>query len=205
MRVTKSISVKSGLVAMGAALAITACAPSNEEIIAQNVRPTCPQVAAIADWDKLTRFKDNASVDITDISYEARISSVKGNCYYETALQQRGLVSRTLNRFSDDNNSGTGRIVTDFEIEVEVERGPAGTERNISIPLRMLLVDSFDRVKLTRDFKADFAFDKEFSRATWRSQYSQTLPANGPAAGAGWEVLVAIRLTPEEVEFNKNN
>lgn len=141
--------------------------------------PPCPQVAAVDDASRLTRFAGEGR-DLTDVAFEAEIGPMIGSCTYD-----------------DD--------VIDVELQVQMiaSRGPADEGRRADFKY-FVAVARLDRTVIARaEFDSYIEFPGNQTRAGIVEELAQHIPITPGERGDSYVIYVGFSLTPEELEFNR--
>lgn len=155
-------------------LLLAGCGPSDQ------FPPICPSVALLADAADLTQYSPKGQ-DLTDLMLDGRITAVPATCRRGAP----GVVSVTL------------------KVSATVTRGPAFTERDVSVPIIVGVTDGGE----VRDRKAFTLAGHYKSNVDTMLLTSQDINLDFPVtpqknAGA-YRIYVGFQLTPDELALNR--
>ena len=162
--------------ALAASVVLAAC--SNP---VDNASPRCPQALLVGDASNLVRFAKGSGRAVGDMAYEATFTGYRGSCEYS----ERGVEVR-------------------LATEIEVERGPAGTDGVIGFSYFVALPDRANQAGHKQVFpvRGSLAANKE--RMSYRDDIELFIPLKTPADGPATQIFLGFQLSPNEVEYNRN-
>ncbi|MGE0410107.1 MAG: hypothetical protein AB7P23_12720 [Amphiplicatus sp.] len=159
------------------------CASSDKSKEAKKRNPApCPNVVVLDDAARAVEF--DGDQELENIAYSAEILDVKLNCRY----------------FADEP------IKAKLDIEMAFGRGPKGSAQKRDFVYWVAVT----RRNLDVIEKAEFAVPVEFGerenvRTTRQEVDEIVIPrANADIAGTNFEVVVGLRLTPDQAIFNRS-
>ena len=142
--------------------------------------PPCPRAVVGDNAGRLTHFS-GAGKDAANIVFEAEIADLAGSCIY------------------DDNS-----IEVDLQVQIIAGRGPAGTEDNAKLRY-FVAVARTDKTILARDaFDTVIELPADHTRNQTVEELEQTIPISEGQSGEDLVIVVGFEMTPEELEFNRN-
>jgi len=148
--------------------------------------PPCPRASILSDAAQMVAFRDGAGRDITDVAFEAEVSSISGSCEYR---EKGALVDMNI-------------IVT-----LGVTRGPGWVQGQAKkLTYFVTVVDRLSQQVLN---KAEFELPVNFPAGRSRlstgenEQIGQRIPLRPGRTGADYEVIIGLQLTQEQLEFNR--
>jgi hypothetical protein len=170
-----------GAVLLGAlALGLAACGESINPFSKDVIDVGCPPIGALKEAEELTRFRDGAGRDLTDVRYEAWIGRTVGKC---TVTQSKLLA---------EVNAG---------IEIFAERGPA-LDRAVE-PLEYFIAVQAPNGEIAT--RQSFTVEMDFSRGLQEVRKVDYLTFEIPDATAanlrGYRVYFGIQMTRSEWDY----
>jgi hypothetical protein len=157
------------------------CAPPVSKFV-----PVCPQLSLLKDAADITRFAGpagsaGAPQDSRDLLVIGRISAVPARCA----------------------NAPNDKIHAIVNVTAQLRRGPAAKGDSASVPYFIAVTDG-DRVLAERDFVLTGKFTANVDQVTVTGEeIDLTLPVSKTKTGAAYHVYVGLRLTPEELAYNR--
>lgn len=173
------------LSALGAAaLLLASCSGDN---VAPQSRP-CPQVRVVQDASYLTRFA-GAGEDLTDTSFEARISRSKSLCYYE-------------------ENRDTGATVVRSEVQVEfaASRGPNNLDSAAKFRYRIGVTGPGGQL-LQGDqlLDVEIPFTASKVQGVAQDEVFVYTPLQQGENGDFYRIWISLEVTEKELAYNRRN
>ncbi|KJV09487.1 hypothetical protein VZ95_11175 [Elstera litoralis] len=174
-----STAVRLGALSLG--LMLAACSgPATTSTV-----PPCPRVGILADAARMTIFRDGAGRDITDVQSFSQIAGFSGSCYYEDKLRT---------------------VMVDLRIELTSERGAAANgPRWADLPYFVSILDKNRAIIAQQDFTLRAEYPVNSIRVGLFDEIEQRLPLQAGEFGDAYEVLIGFRLTPDQLEWNRQN
>lgn len=176
-----AVSTAVRLGALGLGLVLAACGgPATTSTV-----PPCPRVGILADAARMTVFREGPGRDITDVQSLSQIGGFSGSCYYTD--KQR-------------------TVMVDLRIEVTSERGAAANgPRSADLPYFVSILNKNREIIAQQDFilRADYPVNSV--RVGLFDEIEQRLPLKDGEYGDAYEVLIGFRLTPDQLEWNRQN
>ena len=142
----------------------------------------CPGVSILRDTSEITLFAQGRGQDLTDVVYRASIERVASNCDYTRAGDT---VTSTL----------AARLVA--------TRGPAAQASEETLVYFVAVVDKDQKVLARERFNSTFTFQANQRQAAAIEEIEQIIPIRRDLRGIDYEILVGFQLTPEQLEFNR--
>lgn len=174
-----STAVRVGALGMG--LALTACAGQTTTTTV----PPCPRVGILADAARMTVFRDGPGRDITDVQSFSQIAGFSGSCYYTDKLRT---------------------VMVDLRIDLTSERGAAANgPRTADLPYFITILDKNRDIIAQQDFTLRADYPVNSVRLGLFDEIEQRLPLKQGEFGDAYEVLIGFRLTPDQLEWNRQN
>lgn len=162
---------------LGALLLLAGCGVSG-----QITKSACPRLSLAQDADSFTRF-DGKGTDITDVVLSGHFDALPAKC---------GRASETI-------------VQTELNLVATLTRGPAAKSNSASATAIVTVLRG-DTIVDQQDVALYATFPPNVSDArvsTDQLTLNFPVPPNGSAAG--YRVIVAFRLTPAELAFNRSN
>ena len=161
----------------GLALLLAACASD------EGPKFACPPAVVIDDASRLTRFQGTGR-DLTDVDFEASIEAPSIAC-----------------TFDEDDYAVQG----DLQIRIVAARGPADDDRTARLTYFVAIARaSGQRVIAREEFGLSVPFEGNRTRVVALEELSPTIPISSNETGSEYRVYVGFKLTPEELEYNRN-
>jgi hypothetical protein len=164
-----------GLIAVAAIAGLAAACTSTPSA-------PCPGVSILGDASEITLFAQGRGQDLTDVAYSASIERVAGNCDYTRAGDT---VTSTV----------AARLVA--------TRGPAAQASEETFVYFVAVVDKDQKILARERFDSTFTFQAGQRQAAAIEEIEQILPIRADLRGIDYEILVGFELTPEQLEFNR--
>ncbi len=143
------------------------------------IPPPCPRAVVGENAGRLTRFS-GAGKDPVNVVFEAEIADLAGSCIYD-----------------DDS------IEVDLQIQLIAGRGPATTDDKAKFSY-FVAVARTDKTILSRDaFDTVIELPGNQTRNETVEELEQTIPLAEGETGANIVIVVGIEMTPEELEYNR--
>jgi hypothetical protein len=172
----RALTVAGSLFAL--ALLVSGCAGKADDVGA----PPCPKVAALADAAHMTVFRSGAGRDLTDISYEADIGRIGGECIY---------------------NRRKTSVTVDMKLVITAKRGPADQKRFADLAYFVAIVDAQANVLARQEFQSQVTFPEDQDQVATLEELQQIIPLKKDQPGSDYDVLVGFRLSRDQVERNR--
>ena len=168
--------------AAAALLALAGCGggPRGDDLLV-----SCPTPGLLREAVDLTRYRDAAVPDLTNLLLDARLVGIEnGRCQ----------------RARDDRS-----VVVQFGVTVAAERGPAATGgRSQNIPLVVGVTDPQGRVLSRQTFAQAITFPANSTRTRVTSEPIELiLPVSATRRGSDYGVVVGFLLTEAELAANR--
>jgi hypothetical protein len=143
------------------------------------IPPPCPRAVVGEGAGRLTRFDGNGK-DPINVLFEAEIGDLAGTCIY------------------DDTE-----ISVDMQIQIIASRGAAATGDSANVNY-FIAVTRTDKTILAREaFDVAIELPGNQTRNEIIEEIEQTIPIPEGYSGASLVILVGFEMTPEELEFNR--
>ena len=165
---------------MGAALALAALLAASSS--PDQYAPACPGLRLLPDAADLTRFNGHGQ-DVTDMMLSAHIAAVPATC----KPGSKGVVDATMN------------------VIMTVNRGPALPGRASQVPFFVTVMDG-DRVLQQKDYVTPAVFPPNVDQGKATSEeIFMEFPVTPTKSAAAYTIVVGLRLTPDELQYNRRN
>ena len=143
------------------------------------IPPPCPRAVVAEDAGRLTRFAGADQYE-TNMVFEAEITDLAGSCVY------------------DDET-----IEVDLQIRIVAGRGPASTDDEAKLNY-FVAVARTDKTILGRDaFDTVIDLSGNQTRNETIEELEQTIPIPEGGSGGNLVIVVGFEMTPQELEFNR--
>jgi hypothetical protein len=141
--------------------------------------PPCPRAVVGDNAGRLTRF-NGAGKDPANVVFEAEIADLAGSCVYDGDT-----------------------IEVDMQIQLVAGRGPAATNDTAKFNY-FVAVARTDKTILSRDaFDTVIELPGNQTRNETVEEIEQTITLAEGETGANIVIVVGIEMTPDELEFNR--
>lgn len=182
-RMSMGLAVKPALRAVAFMMLLGVAACSKERELAD--LPPCPRVGILADAERQVLFREGGGRDRIDLRSIASFQSFSGSCAYENRW-------RTL--------------VVDLRLELMAERGPAaGNEAFTDLPYFVAVLDKNRTVLTQQDLVLRADYPSQGARVGLFDELEQRIPLKEGELGDAYEILIGFRLTPGQLDWNRNN
>ena len=171
------------LLAGASAVLVAGCAAQNQTVNDKGL--SCPKVGFVAQLTEMTNFAPGPGRDLTDIDSHARLIDYTGTCTY-------------------DKEDGQEWLTVDVDLTLEGELGPHATSSTVQVPYVVAVVAPDDTIIAQQDFTTPVTVDQGGRQQRVVDQIEQRLPLGKREQGQNLRVLIGLKLTPEQLEFNKS-
>ena len=165
------------LLGLGAALLLAGCGGRSDRDVAAGA--WCPTPLTLQDAQRLVRFR-GASVDPREVVFEAAMSPASSSCE----------ISRN-------------QLEVELKLRITAIAGPALAEPVTAVPFFVRLLDGSGRVVQGQDFTAEYKLSAANPRGSSQEEIALKLPFSQPQDLAGYWVVVGLRPTPQELQYNR--
>jgi hypothetical protein len=145
---------------------------------ADKIIPPCPPVRIDAATAHMTKFKDGAPQDMTNMEYRAEVVGYKGECV-----------------FRDD------KVELSMDIDFAVETGPAA-EGPAKVSYFVAIPQFFPRAEGKRVLEVTAKPGKGPQRIR-ESNVRAVIPLKKNEPAAAYDIYVGLQLTPAQLEYNR--
>jgi hypothetical protein len=164
------------------ALALGASGCSWFEKAAEGPTPPCPEVSILADAAAISKFRDGAGRDLTDLLFEAEMTGVSGECQYDR--------KRT-------------KVTINANLAVESARGAAERNGLADIAYFVAVVDLNKRILGRQEFDTRIEFPPNTSRVAIREELEQTISLKPGETGEAYRVLIGFIVDRDQLARNR--
>lgn len=140
---------------------------------------TCPRALFLAGAERATGFAPNAPETPENAVLELQLADLKAPC--------------SLNRV---------RSVSSLEFSILVERRNAATAETYSIPYFVAVLDANGAILARHDFVSRPRLDAGVPSVTVTERVEETLPLAEGQRAVAFEILVGLRVSEREYEYN---
>lgn len=150
---------------------------------ANEFAPPCARATMVQNLADVTRYRSDASHDITDMVVQGRIIAIGGEC-----------------RFTE---KGSQTVETSVTVSAEFLRGPAMQGRTATVAVFIAVTEGNTVIdKQVIDFPVEFP--PNVDRVALQSQKVRlTLPTTRTKSPAAFAIIGGFQLTPAELATNK--
>ncbi|SCA55582.1 conserved exported hypothetical protein [Candidatus Terasakiella magnetica] len=172
------------LVASILCLGLTAC-DSMKIWRAEKPEP-CPRVTVLKNAAELTKFKEGPGRDLIDVLFEAKVTNVLSQCYYDV-----------------DYDTRAGAITAQVAPVIAAKRGPADQSRSAELSYFIAVIDDNKKVLQKSTFPMKLAFPGNLTQNEVRDEpVDLTIVTNGATDGSNYEIYIGFQLSREEMAYN---
>lgn len=150
--------------------------------------PACPRVAVLKDADKITKFAPGPGRDLTDILLQAEIVSFVGDCAYEGDAPNYTSVRMTI------------------RIGVEITRGPSNRNRDVDLKYFVRIPQFYPSPEGNAVMSIKTSFPPNRDTIQYPDEpIDLVIPLHSGRVGRDYEVFLGFVLTPDELQYNRQN
>ncbi len=160
---------------------VAGCGSSRSDTEIGEDPATCPPAGVLDGGGSLTVFGWLGDAAPSDAVWQARITGIGASCSI------------------DEDENG----IVDLRVGVEVVRGPAGIETEISVPYFVAIVDPDGRVLTREAFEVRFEVPLDRRGAHATEELTLRIPRPDKAPLSRYRIYTALQLTPEQLEYNR--
>jgi hypothetical protein len=141
----------------------------------------CPPVVTVPEAASLVKFT-GAGRDLTDVRFEAHVQAEGIRC-----------------------NLDEGSLETEIKVSLAALRGPADEEHLARLRYFVAIATRDEEVIARREFDSELPFEGNRTRVVVRDELEQRFPLKPGTTGADYRIYVGFALSPEELEYNREN
>lgn len=141
----------------------------------------CPAVVPVADAAHLIRF-DGSGRDLTDVIFEARIENFALTCEY------------------DD-----GVIESQLMVQFLAVRGPANRDRMAHLSYFVAIATRDQKIGAREEFDLSVPFEGNHTRVLASEELTPRIPLKPGEDGSNYLIYIGLSVTPEELQYNREN
>jgi len=181
-RILSSLAGRTAVAVLGLAF-VSGCAGSEPP-----PPQPCPAVIEVTDAAALTRFRGEGR-DLTDVVFTAAIGDMQFTCEYR------------------DNDMV---IETDLRVVMTIVRGPANLDDKAVFEYFVAIarVDPTsgnpESIVARAEFDTGAIFEGNRSRSVVPDELAPRIPLKNGETGADYRIYVGLKLTPEELAYNRS-
>lgn len=143
--------------------------------------PGCPVTNFVNDLDHVTAFTDDAVGDLTDVRFDAQLTSLSAICNFE----------------SDE-------LVMDIAFQVIASRGPANKDNQAAVTYFIAIADQTGTIIAKETFDNILPFKGNLRRVAIKDEFEPTIPYPADRKTLNrYRVLIGFQLTPEQLAYNR--
>ncbi|HEX2116887.1 MAG TPA: hypothetical protein VHM01_20990 [Alphaproteobacteria bacterium] len=143
--------------------------------------PACPRASIISDGSTVTKFREGTGRDLTDVVMQGEIVDVAVECDYD----RRG-------------------VDVALQVAIAATRGPADRSRVAEFDYFVAIADPQRNILAKEVFRVRFQFQQNQARTGIVEDIEPRIPLKSRAEGVEYQIIVGFQLTPEEIEWNRN-
>jgi hypothetical protein len=144
-------------------------------------RLPCPQLLSVRDADRQTKFVGGGH-DLTDVEFEAAIRDPLLAC-----------------RYDDD------AVESLLTVNLLAVRGPADEDRLIRLSYFVAISNQDKKILAREEFAVDVEFEGNQTRVLVTEEVEPRIPLQPGETGVDYQIFLGLRLTPEELAYNREN
>jgi hypothetical protein len=165
--------------ALLALAALTSC-------VSDPINQPCPSFGILTDAEQATAFSGTGH-DLSQVAYRVSLSDTSLKCGY-SEKKRRERVTQTVN--------GT------LKVSLSVERGPALTNTEITVPYFVAVTRGKKYVLARQEFSQSFSLASG-ARVSAEEEVPVSIPIAKDLTGGSYEVVVGIILTSDQLAYNR--
>jgi hypothetical protein len=153
---------------------------------------SCPSVNILNDANRLTMYRAGPGRDLSDIAYEAQMTSFDGNCVYTAANKEQ----EKLNKYHE--------VTLNLRPHFRVTPGPALTGQRVTVNYFVAMPAYYPNAEGRADFSR--AIDVPPARTPvdfTDAEIQITIPLGEDRSGASTEVFLGFALDEEQLKQNR--
>lgn len=158
---------------LAASIALSACSKEADEQVA------CPGVEVLQDLGELVRFRPGPGRDATDVSLEAWVDGVSGQCFLD----------------GDE-------LRVDLAVRIGTRRGPATKTDKAKIGYFVAITDLNRKVLVRQQFQTTAPFSNR-KTILFEDVLDLKIPLPRGAQTDGFAIYVGLDLSEQELAFNR--
>ncbi len=144
--------------------------------------PACPKLVLLPDAADITRFAPTGH-DITDLVLSGRVTAVPASCKWD----------------------GRTKVAAELSVTADLTRGPAAKTRTASVRYFVTVLQG-DRILDQQDEVLSTVFPNNIDRVSVSGEPIElSLPVTPQRSAAAYQIVVGLRLTPEELAYNRRH
>jgi len=152
----------------------------------------CPPVSILTEANRMTVFRPGPGRDLSDIAYEAQITTFEGNCTYLAANKEQ----EKINKYQE--------VTLSLRPRFRVTPGPALTGQRITLNYFVAMPAYYP----SPEGRADFARAIDIPPTRTPIEFTDTeiqinIPLGENRAGPSTEVYLGFALTEEQLKQNR--
>jgi len=165
-----------GTVLLSAAVVLAGCS-----LIRPDPLP-CPRVVIFDQAKALTLYRAGEGRDLTDVTFDIRITNLLGDCGYD---------------FNDDE---ADIVDIAYLVMIEARRGPAAETDSVTIPYFIAVTDPARNVIAKQVFEVTLTFEDNAQRAQLAEEIEQRIPIAEGTLGTEYETFVGFQYSHEQLD-----
>jgi hypothetical protein len=142
--------------------------------------PACPRVAIVSELSRATFFREGGGRDLTDIAAETELSLRASKCTF-----------------------ARNAVDVELDLAIAAASGPADRTRTYDLDYFVAVVDPDRNVTRQETFRVRMQFTNQ-PRALVLEPISTRIPLPDKARAPGYEVLVGLQLSDEQMAWNRS-
>lgn len=141
----------------------------------------CPPVVTVPEAASLVKFTGTGR-DLTDVLFEAQVQAEGIQCRLDE-----------------------GSLEIEIKVSLAARRGPADQEHLARLRYFVAIAVGIQEVIARREFDSELRFEGNRTRVVIRDELEQRFPLKPGTTGADYRIYVGFALSPEELEYNREN
>lgn len=130
----------------------------------------------------LTLFRPGPGRDLTDVTFDLRITNLEGDCGYEF------------------NDEASDVVDIAYLVMIEARRGPAAEGKSVTVPYFIAVTDPSRNVVAKQVFDVTLTFEDSAQRARFADEIRQNIPIAEGALGTEYETFVGFQYSRDQLE-----
>ncbi|MEE8505628.1 MAG: hypothetical protein V3S40_05320 [Kiloniellales bacterium] len=143
--------------------------------------PPCPTALPVKDAQHLVRF-NGLGRDLTDVLFEAQIVNFALICEYDDDV-----------------------VEAEMRVRIMASHGPANPERKANFSYFVAIATLDERIVAREEFNLEIPFEGNQRRVVAIEELNPRIPLRQGENGAQYRIYVGLKLSPEELQYNREN
>jgi hypothetical protein len=162
----------------GMAMLLSSCS-----LMEKKEPPPCPPIYILGDASKLTKYRDGAGRDLTDVEFEAEVQGYSGGCLYD----EKG-------------------AEVELQVKFAIKRGPADNDRKVDFSYFAAIPLYYPSPEAKAEFPVSVTFPEgsNYIRFTDESVVMR-IPVKDKDVIQKYEIYLGFQASADELERNRQS